>query len=114
MDFLDKISKKATQACKATADKTGKIAKETKLKLKMGDLKCQINELYEQIGKKVYEQHAREQEIDIKKELEEECTKIDVLSDEIEQLLKQCLELKNKKQYVCIKKEELEERCLKT
>ena len=30
--------------------------------------------------------------------MEEQCTKIDVLSDEIDSLLKQCLELKDKKQ----------------
>ena len=59
MEFFDKIGKKASEAYKITADKTGKIAKETKLKLKMGDLKGQINDLYEEIGKKVYEKHVR-------------------------------------------------------
>ena len=98
MEFFDKIGKKATEAYKMTTDKTGKIAKETKMKLKIGELKTQINEIYEEIGKKVYEKHVREEEICIKKELEEECTKIDVLSDEIDALLKKCLELKNKKQ----------------
>ena len=53
---------------------------------------------YEEIGKKVYEKHIREEDISIKKDLEEECTKIDVLSDEMESLLKQCLDLKDKKQ----------------
>lgn len=98
MEFFDKISKKASEAYKATADKTGKLAKETKLKLKMNELKTQVHELYEEIGKKVYEKHVREEEISIKKDLEEECTKIDVLSDEIENLLKQCLDLKDRKQ----------------
>lgn len=98
MDFFDKLGKKASEAYKATADKTGKIAKETKMKIKIGDLKSQINDLYEEIGKKVYEKHVREEEISIKDELMEQCTKIDVLSDEIDSLLKQCLELKDKKQ----------------
>ena len=98
MEFFDKIGKKASEAYKMTADKTGKIAKETKLKMKMGELKNQINEIYEEIGKKVYEKHVREEDINIKNDLEEECTKIDVLSDEIEALLKQSLDLKNKKQ----------------
>lgn len=109
MEFFDKIGKKASEAYKITADKTGKIAKETKIKLKMNELKTQVNELYEQIGKKVYEKHVREEDISIKKDLEEECTKIDVLSDEIESLLKQCLDLKDKKQcpkcYVEIEKD---------
>ncbi len=98
MDFFDKLGKKASEAYKVTADKTGKIAKETKIKLKIGDLKSQISDIYEEIGKKVYEKHVREEDICIKKDLEEQCTKIDVLSDEIDSLLKQCLELKDKKQ----------------
>ena len=111
MDFFDKLGKKATQAYKATADKTGKIAKETKLKFKIGELKSQITDIYEEIGKKVYEKHIREEEICIKKDLEEQCTKIDVLSDEIDSLLKQCLELKDKKQCPkCYKEIEKEDR----
>lgn len=98
MEFFDKLGKKASEAYKVTADKTGKIAKETKLKFKIGELKTQINDIYEEIGKKVYEKHVREEEISIKKDLEEQCTKIDVLSDEIESLLQQCLELKDKRQ----------------
>lgn len=98
MEFFDKLGKKASEAAKMTADKTGKLAKETKLKFKMGELKTQINNIYEEIGKKVYEKHVREEDICIKKDLEEQCTKIDVLSDEIDSLLKECLELKDKKQ----------------
>ncbi len=98
MEFFDKLGKKASEAYKVTADKTGKIAKETKMKFRIGELKTQINDIYEEIGKKVYEKHVREEDICIKKDLEEQCTKIDVLSDEIDSLLKQCLELKDKKQ----------------
>ena len=98
MEFFDKLGKKASEAYKVTADKTGKIAKETKLKFKIGELKTQINSIYEEIGKKVYEKHIREEDICIKKDLEEQCTKIDVLSDEIDCLLKECLQLKDKKQ----------------
>lgn len=97
-NFLDKIGKKATDAYNYTADKTGKIAKETKLKFKMNELKGQINDLYEEIGKKVYEKHTLGKNISIKNDLEEECTKIDVLSAEVEEILQQCLELKDKKQ----------------
>lgn len=98
MEFFDKLGKKASEAYKVTADKTGKIAKETKIKFKIGELKSQINSIYEEIGKKVYEKHIREEDICIKKDLEEQCTKIDVLSDEIDNLLKECLLLKDKKQ----------------
>ena len=101
MEFFDKLSKKASEAYKITADKTGKIAKETKLKLKISELRGKIDDVYEEIGKKVYESHLLEDEekkLDIKEELEELCVKIDVLSDEVEDLLQQCLELKDKKQ----------------
>lgn len=98
MEFFDRLGKKASETYKITADKTGKIAKETKMKFKIGELRSQINDIYEEIGKKVYEKHVKKEEISMKNDLEEECTKIDVLSDEIESLLKQCLELKDKKQ----------------
>lgn len=97
MEFFDKLGKKATEAYKITADKTGKIAKETKMRLKMSELKSQVNDLYEEIGKKVYEKHIAKEEIK-KEETEEICVQIDVLSDEIENLLKQCLDLRDKKQ----------------
>lgn len=98
MDFFDKIGKKASETYKITTEKTGKLAKEAKLRMKINENKSDINDLYKEIGKKVYEKHRREENIDIKKELEEECTKIDVLSAEIETNLKIILELKEKKQ----------------
>ena len=98
MEIFDKIGKKASEAYKITADKTGKLAKETKLKLRMGEIKTKTNEIYQEIGKKVYEKHVREEDISIKEELEEECTKLDVLSDLMDSLLNQCLELRDKKQ----------------
>ena len=91
MEFFDMIGKKASEAYKITADKTGKLAKETKLKIRMGEIKAQTSEIYQEIGKKVYEKHVREEDISIKEELEEECTKLD-------SLLNQCLELRDKKQ----------------
>ena len=98
MEFFDKLGKKASEAYKITADKTGKIAKEAKLRMKMAELKSEISDIYEDIGKIVYEKHIREEEYDISKELEEHCTKIDMLSDEIESHLRECLQLKDRKQ----------------
>lgn len=98
MDFFNKLGKKASEAYKVTADKTGKVAKEAKLRMKIADLKSQISDIYKEIGECVYQQHVREEKYDISKELEEKCTKIDVISDEIETHLKECLELKDKKQ----------------
>lgn len=98
MDFFNKLGKKASEAYKVTADKTGKLAKEAKLRMKMGELKNEINDIYEDIGKVVYENYVRDDKQDISNELEEKCTKIDCLSDEIESYLKECLELKDKRQ----------------
>ena len=98
MGFFDNLSKKASAAYDATAEKTGKLAKEAKLRMKINENKSDINDLYKEIGRKVYEKHVREENIDIKSELEEECTKIDVLSAEIETCLKSILELKDRKQ----------------
>ena len=98
MEFFDKLGKKASEAYKITADKTGKLAKEAKLRLKIGDLKSQINNIYEEIGKKVYQNHVDSSTIDLEKEIEESCTKIDLLSEEIEMKLKECLELRDRKQ----------------
>jgi len=98
MGFFDNLSKKASAAYDATAEKTGKLAKEAKLRMKINENKSDINDLYKEIGRKIYEKHVREENIDIKSELEEECTKIDVLSAEIETCLKSILELKDKKQ----------------
>lgn len=98
MEFFNKIGKKASETCKATTEITGKIAKEAKLKMKMNENKAEIKELYNEIGKKVYEKHIREENLDIKQELEAELTQIDVLSAEIEACLKELLEMKEKKQ----------------
>lgn len=97
MDFFDKLSQKASDVYKGAADKTNKLARETKLKSKINQDKAVIESLYAEIGKKVYEKHVREENIDIKKELEEECTKIDVLTAEIETYSNEILECKNKK-----------------
>lgn len=98
MDFFNKLGKKVSETYDATAEKTSKLAKEAKLRMKINENKSDIKELYREIGKKVYEKHVREENIDIKTELEEECTKIDVLSSEIETCLKSILELKQRKQ----------------
>ena len=100
MEFFDKITKKATETYKGAAEKTGKIAKEAKLKLKINDNKSKINDLYQEIGKKVYQKHVANEELCIKKDLEEECAKIDILSSEIETYHKEILNLSNVK--VCV------------
>lgn len=48
MGFFSDLSRK-------TSETTGKIARETKLKLKINENKGKITDMYEEIGKKVYE-----------------------------------------------------------
>ncbi len=91
MGFFNEIGKKTSEA-------TSKITKETKLKLKINDNKNKISDIYEEIGKKVYEKHVREEDISIKEELQEQCGKIDALSKEIENARKEILKLNNKRQ----------------
>lgn len=80
-----------------TSETTGKIARETKLKMKINENKGKIADIYEEIGKKVYEKHVREENIDIKADLEEECKKLDELSKEIEEARIEILKLNQKK-----------------
>ena len=101
MEFFDKLTKKASETYKGAAEKTSKIAKEAKLKLKINENKSKINDLYEEIGKKVYQKHIASEDLCIKKDLEEECAKIDILSAEIEKYHKEILELSDLK--TCIK-----------
>ena len=98
MDFLNKLTKKAKETYEEASKKTGELAKEAKLRMKMNENKAEINDLYQEIGKKVYEKHTLSEEISVKIDLEEECTKIDILSAEIETCLNQIRELKDKKQ----------------
>ena len=90
MGFFSDIGKK-------TSEVTGKIAKETKLKLKINENKAKIEDIYEEIGKKVYEKHIREENINIKIDLEAECSKLDELSKEIEDARLEILKLNQKK-----------------
>lgn len=95
MGFFDDLSKKASETYKSTAEKTNKLTKEMKLKSLINEDKGKIKELYEEIGKKVYEKHIREEEINIKDELAEECSKIDAYAKELEDMRMEILTLKN-------------------
>ena len=109
MEFFNKLGQKASEAYKATADKTGKVAKEAKLRMKIGELKSKINDVYKEIGECVYQKHVRKEKYDVSKGLEEKCIRIDVMSDEIDSYLKQCLELKDKNYCPnCGKKQKIE------
>lgn len=90
MGFFSDLSKK-------TSETTGKIARETKLKLKINENKGKINDIYEEIGKKVYEKHVREEKLDISTDLAEECSQIDALAKEVEDARVEILSLNQKR-----------------
>ena len=70
MDFLNKLGKKVSETYDVTTEKTLKFAKEAKLRMKINEDKSDINDLYKQIGKKIYKKHTLNEEIDINKYLE--------------------------------------------
>lgn len=90
MGFFNDLGKKTTET-------TNKIAREAKLKMKITENKGKIKDLYEELGRKVYENHVREESIDVNEFINDDCSKIDVLSKEIEDARKEILVLNNKK-----------------
>lgn len=90
MGFFNDLGKK-------TSKTTTKIAREAKLKMKINENKGKIKDLYEELGRKVYENHVREENVDISEFINDDCSKIDVLSKEIEDARKEILVLNNKK-----------------
>lgn len=98
MEFFNKLGNMASETYKYTADKTSKLAKETKTKMKMNEYKSEIESIYEDIGKIVYQKHVREEDINIKEDLQEYCDKIDILSQKVEDCRMEILNLKDKKQ----------------
>ncbi len=100
MDFFEKLGKKATETFNSAAEKTNKIASETKLKLKINDCKSKIKDLYQDIGKVVYQKFVSDGNLEVKEDIEEQLSKISEYTNQIEEYEKQILELANMKQCV--------------
>lgn len=98
MDFFEKIGKKASETYKTAAEKTNKIASDTKLKLKISENKSKIDDVYAEIGKKVYQKFVLDGNLDIKDDIKEELDKIKALTDEIEEYEAQRLDISNMRQ----------------
>ena len=105
MEFFDKLTKKASETYKGAAEKTSKLAKETKLKIKINENKTKIEHLYSEIGKKVYQEHSSSQEINLGEEISNECIQIDNLVSEIESFHEEIRNLSNEK--ACINCKEI-------
>lgn len=98
MEFFDKLSQKASETYKYTSERTSKLAKEAKIKMQINKNKSKIEDIYKEIGKKVYMHHIKDEDIDIESVLEEYCIQIDQICDEVEDDRKELLTLKDKKQ----------------
>lgn len=97
MEFFDKLGKKASKTYKGAAEKTSKIAKETKLKMAINECNTKINNEYKAIGEYIYNKHLNKEKIAVDDQLKISFKTIDSLNDEIEENYKLVLSLKNMK-----------------
>ena len=76
-----KVGDTATNAYNTVADKSGKLIEETKMKVSISDKEADIEEIYEEMGKAIYDSFKAGE--DVGKDYAKECKKIDKLNDEI-------------------------------
>ena len=97
MEILEKIGDAASKTYKFTAEKTSKIAKETKIKMQINEYKGDIKDIYIEIGEYVYEKFAKGEKTDLE-ELNQRCEEIQILSDKIVNCKNEILKLNEKRQ----------------
>lgn len=100
MDFMDKVtelSKKVgvgtEKAYKAVADKSGKIIKETQMRIQVNEKEGDIEAMYYDMGKSIYDMYKKGENID--DAFKKTCKKIDKLSKEISEMETHMLYLRN-------------------
>lgn len=96
MDFLNKLTKKASETYQVTKEKTVKFSEEMKLKGKINDAKNKITDLYEEIGQCVYNQYKTNTE-EGKEDISAKCEEILKQFDEISKIEADILALKEVK-----------------
>ena len=97
-NIMDKISRTAVDTYHSAVKATGKLAREIKLKTQMSENKRKIQEIYEDIGKTIYEKYLLKEEINPEADLLTPCSRIDTLADEIDAFRMELLKLKDLKQ----------------
>lgn len=97
MEILEKIGDAASKTYKFTAEKTSKIAKETKIKMQINEYKGDIKDIYIEIGEYVYEKFVKGEKTDLE-ELNQRCEEIQILSDKIVNCKNEILKLNEKRQ----------------
>lgn len=97
MEIFEKIGDAASKTYKYTAEKTSKIARETKLKMQINECKRDIEEIYKKIGEAVYEKFIVDEDIK-RADLEQNCAEIDTLTQKIVECKDEILHLNEKRQ----------------
>lgn len=95
MGFFEGISKKVTETTNNLQETTNKIQKENRCKKTIGENNSKVSRLYNEIGKKVYEN--RKVDDTLISYIEEKTLEIDKLLNENEDLEKEILALNNMK-----------------
>lgn len=98
MEIFEKIGEMASQTYKYTAGKADRIARETKLKMKINENKAKIENLYNEIGETVYRKYLNVSNEEFDEEIKRDCEEIDKISKEIEEQNQELLSLKDRKQ----------------
>lgn len=103
MEFINKVAQTVSKTYHVTAQQTEKLAKKMKLNAILDENQEKIEDLYQEIGKIVYQKHVLDTDdqdkiVYIEEELMNECSKIDSLADEIADTRKELLKLREKKQ----------------
>lgn len=90
MEFMEKVTKiskivgkTATDTYNTVADKSGKLITDTKLKISIADIEADIEKVYEEMGKTVYELYKSGE--DVGKVFTKECKKIDKMKKDIDE-----------------------------
>lgn len=97
MEFFERIGDAASKTYKYTAEKTSKIAKETKLKMQINEYKGDIKDLYIEIGENVYEKFVKDEQLDLS-DLQAKCEMIEDFSNKIVDCKDEILRIKEKRQ----------------
>ena len=93
MDFFSKLGKKATETYQITKEKAAKVSEELKLKGKISDNKDKIEDLYKEIGEKVFEEVKNGRDV-VREEIQSKVDEISTLKAEIEKIETEILALK--------------------
>ena len=95
MGFFNDLGKKASETYKNTTEKTNKMAREMKLKSYINENKNRINEVYTEIGKKIYEKFNEGDLSNIEALIKPELDRIEEYARKIENMNSEIRAIKN-------------------